>query len=86
MLFAWQFATSSSEMGRDASEMSVSPSQNSSKPSPVPGPSTVTDVELPASSNSSATRLEIGSTAAARGHEQAERHEGCQEPEFPAAV
>ena len=42
--------------------MSVSPEQNSLKPSPVPGPSTVTDTSGVTSSNSSATRIEIGST------------------------
>ena len=42
--------------------MSVSPSQNSLNPSPVPGPSTVTDTSGATSSNSSATRIEIGST------------------------
>ena len=42
--------------------MSVSPAQNSLKPSPVPGPSTVTDTSGAMSSNSSATRIEIGST------------------------
>jgi hypothetical protein len=40
MPFSSQAAASSSLMARDASLMSVSPSQNSAKPSPVPGPST----------------------------------------------
>ena len=41
MPFAAQVSASSALMGRDASEMSVSPAQNLAKPSPVPGPSTV---------------------------------------------
>ena len=35
-----QAVTSSSSIAREASAMSISPWQNSSKPSPVPGPST----------------------------------------------
>ena len=54
-------ATSSSSIGRDASEMSVSPAQNSSKPSPVPGPSTVAAM-LEQSSSFSPTAVEMGST------------------------
>src|SRR4051812_47770719 len=51
-----------SSIGREASLTSVSPEQNSSKPSPVPGPSTliVTSGLLPW--NASATSEEIGST------------------------
>ena len=57
-----QASFSESLIWREASEMSVAPSQNSLKPSPVPGPSTVTDTSGATSSNSSATRIEIGST------------------------
>jgi len=59
---AKQSSFSASLIWREASEMSVSPAQNSLKPSPVPGPSTVTDTSGATSSNSSATRIEIGST------------------------
>ena len=50
-------------IGREASLMSVSPSQNRTNPSPVPGPSTVIETSEDTSSlKSSATRLVIGST------------------------
>ena len=62
MPLAKQSSFSESLIWREASEMSVSPSQNSLKPSPVPGPSTVTDTSGATSSNNSATRIEIGST------------------------
>jgi hypothetical protein len=55
-------AISSSLIGRLASEMSVSPEQNSWKPSPVPGPSTVTATPWLASENCCPTRALIGST------------------------
>ena len=60
--FSKQDSFSESLIWREASEMSVSPSQNSLNPSPVPGPSTVTETSGATSSNSSATRIEIGST------------------------
>ena len=60
--FSKQDSFSESLIWREASEMSVSPSQNSLNPSPVPGPSTVTETPGATSSNSSATRIEIGST------------------------
>ena len=60
---ASQAAFSSSLILRDASEMSVSPAQNFLKPSPVPGPSTVTARSPPLiSSASSLTSTAIGST------------------------
>src|SRR5919106_4350616 len=62
MPLASQAAISSSEIGRDASEMSVSPLQNSSKPSPVPGPSTATVTPELAIENCSATSDVMGST------------------------
>ena len=55
-------SASASLMARDAPEMSVSPLQNNSKPSPVPGPSTLTATPGATSSNNSATRTETGST------------------------
>src|SRR5918996_2201966 len=57
-----QAAISSASIGRDASDMSVSPAQKSSKPSPVPGPST--DIWTPpfSAENFSAFAAEIGST------------------------
>ena len=56
-------SASSCSIGREASLTSVSPSQNRTKPSPVPGPSTVIWTFGDTSSlKSSATRLEIGST------------------------
>ena len=42
MPFSAQISASSSLMVREASEMSVSPSQKRAKPSPVPGPETDT--------------------------------------------
>src|ERR671919_634675 len=60
--FAAQASISSCSIGRDASEMSVSPLQNSSKPSPVPGPSTVISTSGFSSANNSATSELIGST------------------------
>src|SRR6266545_3775774 len=42
MPFAWQAFASSDSISRDASEMSVSPAQNFSKPPPVPEVPTVT--------------------------------------------
>ena len=62
MPLAAQVSASSSLMGRLASEMSVSPSQNTANPSPVPGPLTVTCIAEPASSASSATFSETGWT------------------------
>src|SRR6188472_3571438 len=54
-------AASSALIGREASEMSVSPWQKSAKPSPVPGPSTVAPM-LEQSSSFSPTAVEMGST------------------------
>src|ERR671922_100912 len=62
MPFCSQASISSCSIGREASEMSVSPLQNSSKPSPVPGPSTVMLTSGFSSTNSSATSEEMGST------------------------
>ncbi len=60
---ASQAAISSSLIGREASETSAPPSQNVAKPSPVPGPSTVTARPPPdISLASSPTRMLIGST------------------------
>src|SRR4029453_8433412 len=60
---AAQASASSCSIGREASLMSVSPSQNSTNPSPVPGPSTVIETaEETSSLKSSATRLVIGCT------------------------
>ena len=42
MFFAWQAVASSPFIGREASEMSVSPAQNFWKPPPVPEVPTVT--------------------------------------------
>jgi hypothetical protein len=56
-------ASSFGSIGREASLMSVSPSQNRTNPSPVPGPSTVIETSEDTSSlKSSATRLVIGCT------------------------
>ena len=61
--FCSQTVASSSSIGREASLMSVSPSQNRTNPSPVPGPSTVIETSEDTSSlKSSATRLVIGCT------------------------
>jgi hypothetical protein len=61
--FFSQSLTSSSSIGLEASEMSVSPLQKSSKPSPVPGPLTLISTSEPNSSlKISATTDEIGST------------------------
>jgi hypothetical protein len=49
-------------MGREASDTSVSPLQKRSKPSPVPGPSTVIATSSTSRTSCSATRAEIGST------------------------
>ena len=49
-------------MGREASETSVSPEQNNSNPSPVPGPSTDTAADGLAALKASATSELIGST------------------------
>jgi len=58
-----QACASSSLIGRDAPVTSALPSQKIWKPSPVPGPSTVTLSSPPVSSSaSSLTRTEIGST------------------------
>ncbi len=62
MPFAAHVSASSSLIGRLASEMSVSPSQKTANPSPVPGPLTVTCTAEPASSASSATFSETGCT------------------------
>ena len=59
---AAQAAASSSLIGREASEMSVSPAQKSANPSPVPGPSTVAAMPEPQSRSRSPTRAEMGST------------------------
>src|SRR3990172_657602 len=53
---------SSASIGRDASLMSVLPSQNSTNPSPVPGPSTDGDTPGLEPAKLSATRVVIGST------------------------
>src|SRR5690606_13010361 len=53
---------SSASMGREASLMSISPLQNSSNPSPVPGPSTFTATSGACSAKDSATAVEMGST------------------------
>ena len=56
-------ATSSSSIGREASLISISPLQKSSKPSLVPGPSTASHVRAdPSRELSATTRLEMGST------------------------
>ena len=55
-------ATSSSLIGRDASETSISPAQNCANPSPVPGPSTVIARSGFSSENAAPTAAEIGST------------------------
>ena len=60
--FAAQSSASLSLIGRDASEMSVSPEQNSAKPSPVPGPSTEIATPGFAAENFSALTAEMGST------------------------
>src|SRR5688500_9917821 len=57
-----QISASSALIAREASEMSVSPSQNSTNPSPVPGPSTVAATPEPQSSSFSPTAAEMGST------------------------
>src|SRR5918996_1775881 len=62
MPLASQVAASSSSMGRDASEMSISPLQNSSKPSPVPGPSTAMSTPSFSVMNASAASEVMGST------------------------
>src|ERR671914_305177 len=62
MPFSSHTAASSGSIGRDASEMSVSPSQNSSNPSPVPGPSTDTLTSGDCSAKNSATSELIGPT------------------------
>jgi len=49
-------------MARDAFEMSVSPSQNLAKPSPVPGPSTDIATAGLSALNAAATLDEMGST------------------------
>ena len=61
--FSSHWAISSSLIGREASAMSAPPVQNVAKPSPVPGPSTVTARPPPdISLASSPTRMLIGST------------------------
>ena len=60
--FSMQASICSWAIFDDASLMSVSPSQNSSNPSPVPGPSTSRSTVGSESLNSSATRIVIGST------------------------
>ena len=57
-----QAAVSSSLIGRDASEMSVSPAQNFSKPPPVPEVPTVTRTPEFSSWNSSAAASVSGAT------------------------
>src|SRR5262245_1269840 len=57
-----QAVTSSALIGREASEMSVSPAQKRAKPSPVPGPSTVMATSGLESENTAAAAAEIGST------------------------
>ena len=55
-------ASPSGLMARDASEMSVSPSQNRAKPSPVPGPSTVMATPGEAALNASWMAVVMGWT------------------------
>ncbi len=62
MLFDWQTAISLSLIGRDASEMSVSPAQNFSNPPPVPEVPTVTLASGCSPMNSSAAAEDSGST------------------------
>ena len=62
MPFFLQTLASSASIGRDASAMSISPLQKSSKPSPVPGPSTLMATSGFVSLKISATTDEIGST------------------------
>jgi hypothetical protein len=62
MPLASQVAASSSSIVLEASEMSVWPSQNSSKPSPVPGPSTAMSTLLFSPVKASAASDVIGST------------------------
>jgi hypothetical protein len=57
-----QAAASSSLIAREASLMSVSPAQNLTKPSPVPGPSTVNAKPGFWAANASATPVLMGST------------------------
>src|SRR5262245_24764407 len=57
-----QEVTSSALIGREASEMSVSPAQKRANPSPVPGPSTVMATSGLDSANTVAAAAEIGST------------------------
>ena len=57
-----QSFSSSASIGREASEMSVSPAQNFSKPPPVPEPATLTSVSGLSSANSSAAASANGWT------------------------
>src|SRR5918999_2955219 len=62
MLLLWQAAFSSSSIGRDASEMSVSPLQNFSNPPPVPDVPTGTWTRPCSSWNSSEATVVNGAT------------------------
>src|SRR5215211_1559471 len=62
MPFCWQTLVSSSSIGREASEMSVSPAQNFSKPPPVPEVPTVTLTSGFSALNSSAIASVSGPT------------------------
>src|ERR1051325_4318972 len=72
--FLQAFASSGS-IWREASLMSVLPSQKSTNPSPVPGPSTETCASGLLPAKCSATSCEIGSTV--------EEPETATEPESP---
>src|SRR5215218_10835627 len=62
MPFAWHAFVSSSSIGREASEMSVSPAQNFSNPPPVPEVPTVTLTSGFSALNSSAIASVSGPT------------------------
>src|SRR5829696_1523380 len=62
MPFAWHALVSSSSIGREASEMSVSPAQNFSNPPPVPEVPTVTLTSGFSALNSSAIASVSGPT------------------------